>query len=90
MSIDLKALIPVVFAYMDKGMTEDEALKALDIPCNSRAQLKYHVDRILNPDPTNEESLYTFIKSNPKPVTFVIIKGKRYKDVTAELIDCGG
>ena len=90
---DLKAMVPVVIQMMADGIPKNEALKSFNLPAGCRAQLRYHVERVLNPDPPSveeEEKALLILPPKPHRKKYVVINGKKYRDITEEVIDCGG
>lgn len=90
---DLKAMIPQVLQMMADGIEEKDALDSLHLPAGSRAQLRYHVDRAINPNPPSleeEEKELIIIPEKPHRKKYVVVNGKKYRDITEEIIDCGG
>jgi len=86
--MDIKSLVPYAKEQMAQGKTLNEVIKDLDLDWNRASLLKYHVHRT---EPAiREEDMYTFIPQKVKIVKFVMVNGKRYRDVTENLIDCGG
>lgn len=90
--MDLKALVPGVVEDCRNGTPLDEALNKLGLSWGSRGTLKYHVERELGiPYGADETFEPTLIRpEKPKVKKYVVINGVRYRDITEDVVDCGG
>ena len=88
---DLKALVPQVIQEMAKGRKFYDITREMGLPQSSASGLKYHVDRRLESTGQKDETEDIYIiPEKPKGVKYVWYNGKRYRDITAEVVDCGG
>lgn len=89
---DLKALVPQVIQEMAKGRKFYDITREMGLSQGSASGLKYHVDRRLESvgQKEDEEEEYYIVPEKPKRVKYVTVNGKRYRDITEEIIDCGG
>lgn len=84
--MDLQSLVPWVKEELEKGRSRKEIYDELHLNTGQRNNINYYIDR----EKKAEEEIYTFMPYHEKPKRYIVKNGKRYLDITAEFIDCGG
>lgn len=85
---DLKGLLPIVRKEMAKGRDKEEIFSKLNLDQGQRNNINSYLRKdqpIKDPD----ETLIIRPERKRRP-EYVFFNGKRYRDITADFIDCGG
>lgn len=85
---DLKWLVPFVKEELAKGRTKKDILDELFLNSYQRQNINAYL-RMEKPLDDEEETVQYLIE-RVREKKYVTVKGKRYLDVTADFIDCGG
>jgi hypothetical protein len=83
---DLKSLLPAIQKEIDAGKPKMRVFEEFHLNRSQVQAINYYLRR---DEPIREEN-YLIIPEKIKEKEYVFVEGKRYLDITAEIVDCGG
>jgi hypothetical protein len=86
---DLKGMMPYIKAELQKGRAKKEIFAELDLDQSAKTNIEHYLRRERIEEYDYVES-YVIIPPRMRQKKYVTVNGKRYEDITEDIIDCGG